>query len=811
MKDKEEGIAKSNSWIISLPLYVLYLLVGGYLVAAQWSPSDSTSVASGDSLVLIIIGLAIGFLSSIVLLLRGRDDSTRRLPVFITILFIGWLALATFASYGHGNFRISLLGFWQTVALVGVLQGFVILFISKSIQNKVLHWSIALSCGTSAYALYQYFVSMPQTRARFALFKEEMLQDVGIVAGTPEAMQFENRLYSTEPFGPFALTNSLAGTLAPIFVLVGIVLVGALWKGRGRHLACGGFSTEECRDSSDRANPNWRRIALWSVILALTGSVLLLTKSRTAWLAAIVGFAVGGIILAQISSRLKMRSVAIVVISTISLGLFATMVLAWVDSAIIWEAGKSFLYRMEYWQGAWQLALRSPLVGYGPLAFQSEYTTVKSMVASENPADPHNMWMEILVCGGFPLLGLSIAGAIWLIASNVSRFLKIMALENQPSMGSPGADKNQEMPGVDSLAINKEREILFDAGALVVLGLILFFGLIVYSVNPKTDLWLTSLTFCLGATVCFWFVRSWRFSEVGRWLASVLIVLVVAIHFLFSGGWMQPGTMSLLLVALAGLFRSGERYGLTDVPATAGVRSWQSFALFVGWGGAAASFGGLTFQPEMGKGPIAQLQLENRVVEIPPNEYSAILDLGGWDPEPASWLQREAFQRLTDRNLGQTSRIKWLEVYKLARGKWLINDSRNWLVANQVSIMDAAVIEACKSSGLDPIGFLELNDVIAQANRATQLNPSSAPCHLQMAVFLYWAKDVDASKASLEIAEKIDETTPHADRKIAVSSIWVPLDVVREGAQSLQASQAAGMPGFFKGEPVFSWLRKVIP
>ena len=810
MKGKEETSTKSHSWVRGLPLYVLCLLVGGYLVAAQWSPSDSTSVASGDSLVLIILGLAIGLMSSVVMLLGRRDDSISRFPIFVALLFVGWLAIATFASYGHSNFRISLLGFWQTVALVGVLQGLVILFISSSIHNKVLHWSIALSCGTSAYALYQYFVSMPQTRARFELFKEEMLQDVGIAIGTPEAMQFENRLFSTEPFGPFALTNSLAGTLAPIVVLAGIALVGSLWKGRSGLFVCGGSSVEDTKEGNDRTKFSGRWNAVWIAIFCLTGFVLLLTKSRTAWLAAIVGVFVGGLVLIHSLSRLKTRSIVIVVCTTIGLGLLSVMFVSWFDSAIIWEAGKSFLYRMEYWHGAWQLALRSPWVGYGPLAFQSEYTTVKSMLASENPADPHNMWMEILVWGGFPLLGISLVGAVWGVISNLSRFLKMPVIQNQSLVGNESDRRSHVLLEGEMSVSNKDTLRVFDAGAIVVLGLILFFGLIVYSVNPKSDLLYTSMTFCFGAVMCFWFVRSIRFSESGRWVASVLVMLVVSIHFLFSGGWMQPGAMSPFVVALAGLFRLGERDG-QPIMAAADLKSLRSFVLFAGWGGVALTFGVLTLQPAMNKGPLSQLQLENRLTEIPPDEYSAILDSGGWDPDPASWLLRGAFQRLTDRNLGQASRLKWLEVYKQARVKWLINDPRNWLVANQVSIMDASVIEVCKAAGFNPVGFLEMNDVIAEADRAAQLNPSSAQCHLQLAVFLYWANDFDAAKSALERADKIDQTTPHADRKLLVSSIWVPSDFGRQGAQSLQASQVAGMPGFFKGEPVFSWLRKVIP
>lgn len=811
MKGEEGAASERISWVASLPAYVLYLLVGGYMVAAQWSPSDSTSVATGDSIVLILFGLAIGFLSSVVLLVERRTAFVSPLPILVGILFVGWLAIATYAAYGYANFRTSLFGLWQSVALLGVLQGLVVLVKSSTMHSKLLHWSVALSCGASAYALYQYFVSMPQTRARYALFKEEMLRDVGITVGTPEAMQFENRLFSTEPFGPFALTNSLAGTLAPIVVLAGIVLVVVFMKDLHGLLVHGQESASSSTLDRKNTTLRFRWMVTWFAILILTSFVLLLTKSRTAWLAAIVGIGLGGLLVLQMSSRFKTRTVAVVVACTIGLGAFVVGMIAWIDSAIILEAGKSFLYRMEYWHGAWQLALRSPWFGYGPLAFQSEYTTVKSMVASENPADPHNMWMEILVSGGFPLLAISILGAMWLVCRSVLWYWNAPATRVQESSE---ADENCEVDDMreDRLLVgNRALELLVDAGAMVVLSLILFFGLIVYSVNPKSDLLLNSLVFGIGAAVCFWFVRSTNFTDRGRRVASIVMVLVVMIHFMFSGGWMQPGAMSPLIVGLAGIVGWCSDSWRSNSVVRGSAKPLRFLVLISAWIVTIGIFGVVTLQPERSRGTIAQMHFENRLSEIPAEDYFGILDASGWDPDPASWLMREVFQRLTDRNLGQASRLKWLEIYKQARRRWLANDPRNWLVASQISIMDASVIEASKNAGFDPVGFLEMNDVIAATGRASKLNPSSASCHLQTAVFLYWAQDIEAAKASLEMAEKIDQTTPHADRKISVCSVWVPIEIVRGAPQSIQVSQTVGMSGFFKGEPVFSWLRKVIP
>lgn len=274
---------------------------------------------------------------------------------------------------------------------------------------------------------------------------------------------------------------------------------------------------------------------------------------------------------------------------------------------------------------------------------------------------------------------------------------------------------------------------------------------------------------------------------------------------------MQPGAMSPFLVGLAGVLQMRPKNGEAEVTPAPSKGSWVAYPLFAAWATVAILFGLLTLKPEQARGPLEQLQRENRLTELPVEDYFKALDASGWDPDPASWLMRGAYQRLTDKNLGQSSRWKWLEVYRQAKRKWIANDPRNWLVASQISMMDASVLVACRSAGFDPTGFLEMNDIVAEANRATKLNPTSAQGQLQKAVFLYWGREVDGTKAALDLAEKIDQTTPHADRKLSVCSVWVPDELAREGSQSLQASQAAGMPGFFKGEPVFSWLRKVNP
>src|SRR5207248_10886053 len=122
----------------------------------------------------------------------------------------------------------------------------------------------------ASLGLFQYGWSMPKLRREYEKNPFSVLQANGIPteAGSPQRELFENRLRSVEPLATFALTNSLAGFLAPW--LITALAIGV-------------------------ANFSWpvRRTApvVFFISPAVLGSCLLLTKSRTAYLAAVVGVA----------------------------------------------------------------------------------------------------------------------------------------------------------------------------------------------------------------------------------------------------------------------------------------------------------------------------------------------------------------------------------------------------------------------------------------------------------------------------------------------------------------------------------------
>jgi O-antigen ligase len=817
MSNSEDFSVNQSRAISMLPRFMLLFLIGVYLVAAQWNPCDSTSVAAGDSLNLIVIGIAIGFLTPLVGLIEKKCVPVFLMPAIGLILFAVWLAISTYMVRDNTNLRVAMLGLWQSVAILGVLHGLVATCSCSQLHNKVLHCGIALATGSSLYALYQYFVSMPQTRAQFLLSKEEMLRDVGIAPSSAEAMQFENRLFSSEPIGPFALTNSLAGVLAPVVVLLGVIVWSMLWR-RGlnqtsRGIASVGKAMLLVDSNTSNGATKKHFLPICVVLLAITGFVLILTKSRTAWVATAAGILLGCLFLLRLLSSVSNRGIYLGLIVSLGLGFLGAVVVYWIDPAILTEAGKSLLYRTEYWQGAWQLSLRSPWFGYGPLAFQTEYVTVKALTASENPADPHNMWMEILVWGGYPLLGLSLAVAMWLVSCVVQSWRVLGEGVGRDIQGDRSAEGSELSNTQARSEFSYAGSLVIAIGAGLALAAILFFGLIVYSVDPKSDLLFNALAFSGGTGVCYWFVRRMYLGAVGLWIVSVLIVVVVSIHFLFSGGWMQPGAMSPLVIGLAGMLVYGTN-AAARIPNPTGAKNQSRTGLSgvqLGvWGGAALTFGLITMGPERERSKIEHLHREQQLLGLPQEEYSRILLASRRDPDPASWLMQAAHQQLLDARLGPSSRRQWLGVYEQARKAWISRDPRNWLVYHQVAIMDSMALEVLRSQGIDVSGIINSDEILAESTQAACLNPTSAQCQLQAAVLAFWTGNLAQAQKALLTAGRIDEATPHADRKIKACSVWVPHELVQSNEAVFREGGEVGTPGIFKGEPVFFWLRNVL-
>lgn len=306
--------------------------------------------------------------------------------------FLVWLAISTWFVSGEGNLRSAFNSFWdyaQVVVAFFLIRQWVV---TDAQRHALLSVMICLAVFISTYGIYEYQFVVPAQQDAYRANPEQFLNQFGIdtTEGNPMRELFENRLLgSTEPTATFTLTNSLAGFLVPWILMSLGWLKNSLWDG-----------------------PNWKRVGGLCLAVALVTVCLLLTKSRTAWLATLFGMGLlmlyGTTIGRRVSWLIPAAGLSLI------LGLFMLgFVTGILDVEVLSEAPKSVLYRLQYWQGAAAIIAHHPLFGCGLGNFQGYYPEYMLPMASETVADPHNFVFEIWASAGTPAIVLLLAAFVF--------------------------------------------------------------------------------------------------------------------------------------------------------------------------------------------------------------------------------------------------------------------------------------------------------------------------------------------------------------------------------------------------------------
>lgn len=337
------------------------------------------------------------------------------------LAFLAWHSLSAVVMAHQGDARAAINLLWQWVSF-GVCFFLARQLLHEAIAGRACCALLAaLAVCLAGLAIYQYAYSLPQMRAEYAREPERTLREAGIESppGSPERKLFEDRLQSTEPTATFALTNSLAGFLAPWFVMliaVGVAVVA------GPRSAPAGYG-------------RWPVLCGTAVGGLLVGFCLLLTKSRTAWLAVGLGLLLlawsrwrGG---RRIDWRIPLAGT--VVLAVLCAGAVAAGAFDWL---VLSEAPKSVLYRVQYWRATLALIADHPWFGCGPGNFQQYYTAYKLPEASETVADPHNFLLEVWATAGTPAL-LAFLGIGLLF---VGKLVRGIAGSPRAEVGAAGGD-----------------------------------------------------------------------------------------------------------------------------------------------------------------------------------------------------------------------------------------------------------------------------------------------------------------------------------------------------------------------------------
>lgn len=519
-----------------LDLFALALFVARWFVPAE-------GVELG-----VTLGLAQGWLlwGALAAWMASREGLTwhpRLSPWNVaTLLLVGGHVLAALlVCLSVGQKRAALNGLWEWTSL-----GISAWWIASQLANRSFPRTVAIAlvatgATLSAYGLWQRTVTHPGMAVLITEFDDlerrlptltgdeartaarrltELRKQVGaeylsLDSNGRQAMR-QRLIGSSEPIGLFALANTLAALLlAALFLAIGL-LVDSPPKPRGSRV-------------------------LMAVVCLLIAFVLLLTKSRTAW----VGAAVGGCAFATYRFSGRLRAIFVSLgLSTAAIALL--IAIAWstggLDRLVVTEAPKSLKYRTEYWRSTWSVIAGHPLFGVGAGNFRQHYLRYKLPQSSEEILDPHNLVLDAWVNGGLLAL-LGVLGLCAAVGVSSWRERRGIALADRPPVAESTA--RASMPP----ALNPW--LVPSALLLAVAGLTAEAWLL----NAGVDL--TTLGLGVAAAVLARLISAIPFRSGGLPFAAVIAAWVgLSVHLLGAGGIGMPA-ISEIWLWLAALISAG--------------------------------------------------------------------------------------------------------------------------------------------------------------------------------------------------------------------------------------------------------------
>jgi len=674
-------------------------------VARPMFPSESAA-SQGDGLpaVMLWIVLAVLWLLGAI----GQREFRLRfggLDAAMAIL-VGWHSIAAVWSASHASARPAINMLWEWVGLAVALWLTRQVLVGRRETRAMAAVMIGLAVALAGYGLYQYFYELPTTRAKYHADPERYLAEAELnyPPGSAERDLFEKRLASVEPLATFALTNSLAGFLVPWFV----VLAGIAAVGRPRR----------------RSLLFFLGISVCALVLA---ACLLLTKSRSAYLATVTGLVLVAAVWRQKTVRLPWKPI---LIAATVLGILVAGVVAvgGLDAEVLSEATKSLGYRGQYWQATLRLIADHPLLGCGPGNFQQSYTAYKLPQASEEIADPHNFLLEIWATAGTPAMLAFVALVVLLFAGLGTR---------SPSLQGP-ADREEPIAGGEAA----DQPWLVYGGAL--LGFFLAIPVGFLSAAPP-GLLLVSLTLPLAAGTVL-ILSGWvRDGQLPASLPKIgVIALLVSLSAVGGIGFPSVSGGLWLLVVLA--MNAADGNGPRILPRAA------SGGLLIAFGALALACYATAY------GPVLRCQAATWLAQRHPLQAEKYLieaaEADPWAADPWNRLAATEFEKCK-RDPSEQS----LRRFEHDTDKTLDkapNSASLWQLAGQR-------YDQLFGKTRDP---RLLASAVAAYRRAVQLYPNSAMHRAGLALVLRAAGDETGFREQRDIALRLDRITPHLDKKL---------------------------------------------
>ncbi len=679
-------------------------------------PSESVAV-EGDGLVVVMLWLLLLAAWAWALLREPHGRIRVGWPDLALGLLAIWHSMAAAGAFFWGSPRPALNMLWEWLGLAAAFFLARQSFRSGLERRAAAAVMIAVAATVSVYGLYQVAIELPATRALYQRASDETLQQAGVwfPPGSPQRQVFEQRLASREPMATFALANSLAGFLAPWSIAV--LAITLLCAGR----------------------VGWKMRAAVAGLLVPLGACLLLTKSRSAYLA--VG--AGSLVLcgqwwSGRSRAMPVRRVLLaagLAVLVLALGVAGALALGQLDAEVLSEAPKSLGYRMEYWRSTLAMIGDAPVFGCGPGNFQEWYTAYKLPEASEEIADPHNFLFEVWATAGTPaallLCGFLAAFALCALRKQEAAVQETAGMETCPPSLQPGAAGAS--PGSPAAIY---------LGGLAGLGLLVPIGAM--SAAPPS-LVVPAMGLLIGGAALV-LLDGWvRRGEdsAATWTVAAAVMLL---HLLFAGGIGFPGVASSLWLLLAlGLNARGcgcrevsRRIGYAALLAAAGLIAG---CFFTGYGATVR----------------ARTALQRAYADPTRAEeaLAAAAEADRWGVEPRGLLADWAYEEW----LKQPSQAAFTRFEKLVE-ETLLRAPR---AASRRHGFGVKFVEAYARSG-DPA---KLAKGIETLDTAVRLYPNNCRFRADLAEAYRLAGDEKGYARERKEALRLDQVTPHLDRKLS--------------------------------------------
>jgi O-antigen ligase len=754
-----------------------WFLVGLVAIYAARLLFPSESVAMfGDGLALVMLWIVLGLGWILMAVWRGRWEWRAGATELAVLVLLVLHTVSALWAVGHGAPRPAVNMLWEWIGL-GV--GFLLarqLIRTAGEARAVAAAMIALAVALAGLGLYQYAVELPATRAHYRENPEAALKEAGLwyAPGSPERQLFEQRLASTEPIATFALTNSLAGYLAPwLVVTVGVGLV--LWgRRRGQEPRPPEIASpsQNARPSSRPLTPDPRplspllALAVFALVMA---ACLLLTKSRSGYLAA--GLGVG---LVWLASRAGLRRIGwktpLAVAAVLGLLVAGGIFVGGLDREVLTEASKSLGYRTQYWRATLQMIGDHPWLGCGPGNFRDEYTRYKLPDASEEIADPHNFLLEIGATAGIPAALAFVA----VLASFAWGVVQSARQEPRPpKTGSAGASPSQDAAPFQSPARQEPRppktpRTLPDPRPLtpdpltsdprplspdpfpfalpaVILGFVLAYPLgLVSSAPPSVATWLIGLPLAVVAVAA---LGPWvRHGSLPVWVPGIGVV-VLLVDLSAAGGIGFPsvaGSLWLLVAMGLSLAEVDRPPRLAGRAAAVGVAALLATLAVTCYTSAyrpvfrsRAMLDRAEAEPAHAEELLAASAVADPLSEEPWQQLAAIA-FARWRQEPSPDSLRR-FEEC-DQQI-QRLRPHWSAGWQQSGDRYLAAYAQTRLAA-------------------------EGRKAVESYRRAAELYPNSATTRAKLALALAATGDRTGAARERERALWLDTTTPHLDQKL---------------------------------------------